>query len=79
MEQLPDYGKVMFSQHPAQDLNIIFPNATKSELEFVRTVLTYARPKTIDDVRIERILRSLFMAIGIGASIFSRKSTTKKI
>lgn len=50
LETLPDYGKVVFHEQKAVDFETIFPNATKSELAFLKKILCYERPKTVKEV-----------------------------
>lgn len=56
MESLPDYGKVMFNHQDPASFEKAFPNATKGELEFLKYILTYDRPKSVKDVNKEVII-----------------------
>jgi len=49
-EQLPDYGKVVFNSQNPVAFESIFPNATKSELNFLKYILVYERPKSIQEI-----------------------------
>lgn len=38
---MPDFGKIVFKSKPPQPLSQFFPNASKSELEFLSDILKY--------------------------------------
>jgi len=50
VESLPDFGKISFSHHSQQAYDLVFPNAIKSELAFMKYVLAYNRPLNVQQV-----------------------------
>ena len=50
MENLPDFGKISFAHHSQQAYDLVFPNAIKSELAFLKYVLAYNRPLNVQEV-----------------------------